>query len=600
MSPQDVFSLVFKMNETQKTPSGQRILQALSDLRDIAAFCPETPLVWQKWQEYLKKELNVPRVFLFLTDDESTRLSLEKIRDLLGDSCETDPLSVSLSESSLLVSIFRQKNFVWAERPELGDPIFDLWEKEAGPVFLGVSLIVRGRPVGVLLLALRPGATSDENARALFEAVAGALVSFAADLVSLRQQADQIENFKRQEGLLKKIHDEMRQKQTALETATHVIEKDSEEMQKLLQLKTDFISAVSHELRTPLTSIKESISLIQEEAAGPLTEHQKKFLGIAIKNIDRLSRLINDMLDFSRIEAGKLKLDRKITRLEPLIGDVARTLNLEIARKKLEFKIDIPEKIPEVYVDSDRLIQVILNLLSNAVKFTPDGGQVTVEVKIVDDFPGFSEIRDFYAAGQRFIEISVIDTGVGIKEEDLHKLFQKFEQIESGLGRHYNGVGLGLVISKELIELHDGRIWAESRYKNGSSFHFVIPLKGLPKVLVVDDEQSIVSSINALLQSQGYLVLGANDGEEALEKIRREIPDLIILDLKMPRLDGYQVVRHLKKEEAYKKIPILILSGYTVDTGILKAFGLSKINSIAKPFEADDLINEIDILMGKG
>jgi CheY-like chemotaxis protein len=240
---------------------------------------------------------------------------------------------------------------------------------------------------------------------------------------------------------------------------------------------------------------------------------------------------------------------------------------------------------------------VLLNLVGNAIKFTPSGGQITLEVKQASDFEASSEVKTLCPPGGDYVLFAVTDTGIGIKEEEQAKLFRKFQQVDSGLDRHFGGVGLGLVISKGFVESHGGAIWLASRYKHGAKFQFAIPLKPVPVILVVDDEKNIVEVIARLLAGSNYHVLKASDGVEALAVVAKAVPDLIIMDIKMPRMDGYQLVKSLKSEERTNKIPILILSGYTVDTGLLKACGLNLFRSIAKPFDSGELLLEVEMIL---
>lgn len=576
--------------------SGSNLLKIIEALSFVKVASQKPYEIWQKWQEILSRELGVSKIVLFIFNEDKNLLSLQKGLEIMGKKTgEAGELEISPKENSKISEVFNTQKIILDNKVESSDPLSRLLEKEASLSFMGIPLKGQNKNLGVMLFLSKDGFS--ESQKIILPLVAYYLSAEAFSLIILGAEKFQLEELNQQKALLKTFEGELQKKQAALAAAKQVIEKDAQEMQRLMALKSDFISAVSHELRTPLTSIKESISLIQEGATGPLTENMKKFLAIARNNIDRLSRLINDMLDFSKIEAGKLKLNKKVTRLEPLITDVAKTLAINMAKKNIDFKVNFSEPIPSLYLDPDRIIQVILNLVNNALKFTPENGKTTVEVKLVTDFPGFSEIKDLYPVGQKFVEVIVSDSGCGIKEEDLPKLFQKFQQLESGLGRHYRGIGLGLVISKELIEIHGGKIWVESKHQEGSKFQFVIPLKEPPKILVVDDEPSVVEAVSLILETKDYQVLKAYDGNEALESVSQVIPDLIILDIRMPKMDGYEVVKHLKRNEVFRRIPILILSGYTVDTGLLKSFGLSRIYSLAKPFNAEELLNEAEQLV---
>lgn len=225
------------------------------------------------------------------------------------------------------------------------------------------------------------------------------------------------------------------------------------------RMKTEFISTVSHELRTPLTIMKEFISIILDEIPGKLTSDQKKYVGIIKGNIDRLARLINNLLDISKIEDRKIELKRAPVDIANLANGVIFTLKSEADKKHIEFKTLFRAPLPGIYVDSDRITQVFTNLIGNAVEFTPQKGQIAVEV--ID--------RD------KEIECSVTDTGVGIAPENLDKLFGRFQQFGRVTGPGTKGTGLGLAITKELVQMHNGKIWVESKLGKGSKFIFTLP-----------------------------------------------------------------------------------------------------------------------------
>lgn len=242
------------------------------------------------------------------------------------------------------------------------------------------------------------------------------------------------------------------------------LERINQELKRLDQLKTTFISSVSHELRTPLTVIKEFISLILEGHAGALTEDQKEYLGIANKNIQRLTNLIETLLDFSRIESGKgLKLKFEPIPLSEVIEEALMTLSQPLEEKRITFENRVDPDTPLLLIDRNRLVEVFINLIGNGIKFTPPGGKITVDSK------GLTEKKDY-------LKVVVEDTGVGISPEDLPKIFDRFYQGQRTQAGMIIGTGLGLAISKEIIEGHQGFIQAESKTGGGASFLFTLPL----------------------------------------------------------------------------------------------------------------------------
>jgi PAS domain S-box-containing protein len=237
------------------------------------------------------------------------------------------------------------------------------------------------------------------------------------------------------------------------------LRKAEREMKETLEIKSQFISTVSHELRTPLTAIKESIEIVREETAGTLTAEADDFLDVARRNIDRLSRLIHNVLAFQRLEAGSIGLDRSPQDLNEIVREVAAAMSPLAAQKTLEVSLALEEKLPRVECDRDQITQVLTNLIGNAIKFS-DRGRVLVATGASDN---------------RFMA-TVTDTGCGISEEDLPRLFQKFRQLGPWDERAAGGSGLGLAISKEIVERHGGSIWVESEFGEGTAVRFVLPI----------------------------------------------------------------------------------------------------------------------------
>ncbi|MFT5206964.1 MAG: signal transduction histidine kinase [Candidatus Omnitrophota bacterium] len=234
----------------------------------------------------------------------------------------------------------------------------------------------------------------------------------------------------------------------------------NEELEKLDGLKTDFISTVSHELRTPLSIIREGVSQVNDGILGDVNANQLKFLGITLENIDRLTRIINDLLDMAKIEAGKANIQKKKINIVHVVDRVKKSFEAQIMKQNLQLVINISDGIRDIYADSDKLQQVLTNLIGNALKFTEQG---KIELKIVMD----PSKKDFL--------FSVEDTGKGIRPADLIKVLDKFSQFEREHGPGQKGTGLGMAISKAIVELHGGRIWVESIYGHGSQFYFSIP-----------------------------------------------------------------------------------------------------------------------------
>jgi len=237
---------------------------------------------------------------------------------------------------------------------------------------------------------------------------------------------------------------------------------DITKQRELERLKTDFVAKVSHEIRTPLIAMEKSLDLILTKTTGPLSAEQDKFLAITERNLKRLALLINDLLDLSKLEAGKAVLVREPAEIEKVIDEPIAMFNNWAQTKTIRIEKKIQQGLPQVNIDANRIIQVINNLMGNAIKFTPDNGTITVEALL---------------RGAQEIEISVKDTGVGIPPEELPKVFDKFYQVSANLRTDIRGTGIGLTITKEIVELHGGKVWVESEVGKGTKFIFTLPIE---------------------------------------------------------------------------------------------------------------------------
>jgi len=227
-----------------------------------------------------------------------------------------------------------------------------------------------------------------------------------------------------------------------------------------MELKSQFISTVSHELRTPLAAMKEGLSIVFDGVTGRINKKQKKFLGIAMRNANRLSDLINNVLDFQRLGAGKTKLGIQSHDIEEVLSEVQETMNLFAKKHGVELLFAFAEDLPKAEFDQSKVIQVLTNLVSNAIKFTPEGGRVSVDVQRRD--------ADWL--------IRVSDTGIGIPKEALAKVFERFYRVNRR-GKHIKGTGLGLAIVHKIVMMHSGTIEVESQVDQGTTFTVILPLE---------------------------------------------------------------------------------------------------------------------------
>jgi PAS domain S-box-containing protein len=323
------------------------------------------------------------------------------------------------------------------------------------------------------------------------------------------------------------------------------IARDITERKELERLKSDFISTVSHELRTPLTSIKGYVDLVLAGDVGPLTPEQKEFLTIVSQNTTRLTELINDLLEIERLESGRIEFEFAELDLAEVLENVARSLHVNAEQKGLEFLTEIPSGL-KVRGDRERLAQVFLNLLSNAIKYTPAG---TVELRAHQEDDA--------------VVVEVRDTGIGLSESDLQKLFQKFFRSDNPYVRKVGGTGLGLSIAKAIVERHGGTITVTSQLGQGSTFTVRLPALARPErplVLVIEDEVAIARLIAKYIEKMGYRAVTAYSAREGFDQAVRLKPDLITLDVLMPDLDGFALIQQLKAHPETAHIPVIFLS----------------------------------------
>ena len=253
----------------------------------------------------------------------------------------------------------------------------------------------------------------------------------------------------------------------------------NEELEKLERIKSEFISIVSHELRTPLTPIKNALSILSGGRCGDLSDSAKKFIDMAKRNVENLTNIINDILDINKIEAGKMDFNYNLMNINSVIENVKTNFDCVAKEHDINLITKEQENLPSIYADSQRLGQVLTNLVSNAIKFTPEGKSITIKselknAKEISINPHFeNEIKNLSG---NYVIVSVIDEGIGIKDENLVKAFDKFTQIENSLSRKVGGTGLGLPIAKKLVKAHKGIIWCDSKENIGSSFYVAIPV----------------------------------------------------------------------------------------------------------------------------
>ncbi|MEY2530638.1 MAG: hypothetical protein QOI96_723 [Verrucomicrobiota bacterium] len=376
---------------------------------------------------------------------------------------------------------------------------------------------------------------------------------------------------------------EVRLLQTMEETikAEHALEESNKHLLRKNEEIQNFYHTVSHELKTPLTSAREFISIVLDGLAGPVNETQQEYLSIARESCHRLRVCINDLMDATRLETGKLTLEMKRGSLAALVQKLVTLLGPVAARKQISLRHEVRADLPDLLFDQNRLMQVLVNLANNALKFTPENGRVTITAGEAPNDPGY-------------FKVSVNDTGCGIAPAELERIFECLYQVPNKDGGSEQGVGLGLYICRELVQSHGGKIWVESELGKGSTFCFSIPQEQPSEaihVLVVDDDPRIIDIVSRGLGLEGFCVTTANDGAIALEKIRREVPDVVVIDLEMPNIDGAEMLKQIRQN--WGLLPVILHTGFPHAEIMKRAMEFSPFTVLAKPCGIKQLVETI-------
>jgi len=364
---------------------------------------------------------------------------------------------------------------------------------------------------------------------------------------------------------------------------------DMTERKKAERLKNEFVSTVSHELRTPLTSITGALSLLLRGVGGDLGEQAESLVELAHRNSERLILLINDILDMERISAGEMRFEFRVQEIMPLIDQALET-NAPYGEKfDVEFELVSGLEGARVDVDAHRFGQVMANLMSNAAKFSPGGGTVELAVERVGPF----------------VRISVTDQGEGIPEEFRERIFEKFSQADGSDVRELGGTGLGLAISKVIVSKMTGRIDFETEPGKGTTFFFDLPewtshrlTSGEPpdgaRVLVIEDDPEVGEVLMMMLRDQGYDPVVAPDGDAARARLERERFDAITLDLALPDIDGLELLMELRRAEAGRNTPVVVVSATADERRRREKGGADVVDWIQKPIRSADLADALE------
>ena len=424
-------------------------------------------------------------------------------------------------------------------------------------------------------------------------------------------------------GVGNKQKDLEEEKQHALERSLKLEHESNEKLRKADQMKDEFLANTSHELRTPLNGI---IGIAEGMLAGleksDISQIQEN-LSVIVDSGRRLNTMVNDLLDFAKLKNFEIEIQCKPLDIRSLSDIVLKILSPLMEEKSLKINNNIPEDLPPVWADETRLQQILYNLIGNAIKFTPKG-----------------EIHILAIQMGEYLQFSIRDEGIGIAREKLESIFRSFEQADGSIAREYGGSGLGLSITRQLVELHGGKIWAESEMGQGSTFHFTLPvadeenleyevpsydrvqvsdtftsvqkprqfLKSFENgnieehsqgektvhILVVDDEPINQRVLRNILSLENYRVSLANNGEEALEMVEKYGDlDLILLDIMMPRMSGFEVCQKIRETYLLNELPIIIVTAKNQVMDLVTGLSFGANDYISKPFSREELLARI-------
>ncbi|HEY9667148.1 MAG TPA: ATP-binding protein, partial [Coleofasciculaceae cyanobacterium] len=398
------------------------------------------------------------------------------------------------------------------------------------------------------------------------------------------------------------------------------------------RLKSEFLASMSHELRTPLNSILGFADLLQRQTAGSLTPRQLIHVQAIEKSGHHLLELINDILDLSKIEAGKADLELAPVSIPQLCNECLKMIQLRAEKKRLALSLELDYHLQEVPLDERRVRQMLINLLSNAVKFTPEGGSVKLGGRLAYGCQLKKEFRPDRSpinCSTPYLCLEVTDSGIGIPEDKLHLLFRPFQQVDSSLTRRHEGTGLGLALTKRLAELHGGTVSVESQENKGSTFRIWLPLTEMrssqginttqsntkqlgnsainpelspnsaKRILVVEDHPFNQVLLSEVLELEGYAVEWINDGGTMLEKLRSPgvtpqlLPQLILMDIQLPEVDGFELIHQLKAHPIWQNVPTIAVTAMAMPGDRDRCLVAGADDYLSKPLDLDKLMAKV-------
>ena len=408
-------------------------------------------------------------------------------------------------------------------------------------------------------------------------------------------------------------------------TAEAKLQLANQELMRATRLKDEFLANMSHELRTPLNSILGMNEALQEEIFGSVNERQLKALRTIETSSTHLLALINDILDVAKIESGQINLDLTAVNIDSLCKSSLAFIKQQALTKRIQLIPKIPQDLPEITVDERRIRQVLINLLNNAVKFTMEGGTITLQVSLVP-----SEASTNPVPNPNHLRIAVIDTGIGISAENIQKLFQPFIQVDSALNRQYNGTGLGLALVRKLVELHGGTVELTSEVGVGSCFAIKLPFNIdspdldlqieydlsaqaqidkaqieqdqtrdliAPLILLAEDNNANVRTFTSYLEAKGYRMLIASDGQQVIALTKAHKPDLILMDIQMPVMDGIEAIKQIRLDPDVADIPIIALTALAMTGDLERCLDAGANEYLQKPLKLKQLTTSIQQIL---
>jgi PAS domain S-box-containing protein len=408
---------------------------------------------------------------------------------------------------------------------------------------------------------------------------------------------------------------------TELKRVERSLQQKNLELEGASRMKSEFLANMSHELRTPLNAIIGFSEVLRDGLIGEMTEQQRGFIGDIFGSGQHLLSLINDILDLSKVEAGKMTLELEPVEVSSLFANSLSIIREKAASRRIRLNVETADDLGRIEVDSRKVKQIVYNLLANAVKFTLEGGHVTLSARRVTRaevgqpsgaWPGRGTLLSPDSECTEFLEIGVTDSGIGINPEGLDQLFKPFSQIDSGLARRFEGTGLGLAMVKLLAELHGGAVFVESAIGEGSRFTVWLPVRarevtserptssiieppsrpsqrlppGVHTALVVEDDVKSSELIRVQLEAAGFKVLTAGSAEQALVIAQEQPLALITLDIMLPDMDGWDFLVRIRQVPALARVPVVIVS-IVADSS--KGFALGASAIMLKPFSRQEL-----------